>query len=275
MQAPTWVIQREVGSNGVYEAMLAHFKAASIPHHVIKIVPFSHEVEGHLPAIRGPVVCYGSLGMRKVATEQGWAPGVWQSDALGETATLETLGDLYLNDDAQRMRLSKVHDWWLTQGMGKSFFIKPDGDAKVFAGSVMDGTEFWEWDNRLRNVDWFKGQDPLVVVSKPKSLGREWRFVVVGDKISDASLYMNFGRVIPERGAPAKVRAFVMHAHAKNAPAPVYVIDIAETEEDLGQLKVIERNTFNHSGLYGCDVATIVDDINALVRTSVTPVVIE
>ena len=184
---PTWVIQREVGSNGVYEAMVAHFESGGIPHHIIKIVPFSHEVVGDLPDVTGPVICYGSLGMRKVAAAKGWAPGVWQSDGLGETATFEALGELYLNADAVRMRLSKVHDWWLTQGMGSRFFIKPDGDAKVFAGAVMDGTEFWEWDNRLRNVDWFKGQDPLVVLSSSKSLGREWRFVMVGDKISDAA----------------------------------------------------------------------------------------
>lgn len=263
---PTWIIQREVGSNGVYEAMLAHFEAAEIPHHVIRIIPFSHEVEGDLPDVTGPVICYGSLGMRKVAASQGWAPGVWQSDGLGETATLAALGDLYLNADAVRMPLSAVHDWWKAQGLGKRFFIKPDSDAKVFAGSVMDGIEFWEWDERLRNADWFKGNDHLVVVSSGKTLGREWRFVIVGDKISDASLYMNFGRVIPQRGAPDKVYDFVMQAHAKHAPAPVYVIDIVETEEDLGELKVIERNTFNHSGLYACDVPTVVNDVSAYVR---------
>lgn len=260
---PTWVIQREVGSNGVYDAMLVHFSASEIPHHVIKIVPFAHTVEGEVPKIEGPVICYGSLGMRKVSTAEGWSPGVWESRELGETATLEALGDLYLNADLQRMRLSEVYDWWRSEiGLDNRRFIKPDGDAKVFAGEVMDGREFCEWDQKLRNVNWFKGDDPLVVLSEPKALGREWRFVVVGNEISDASLYLHYGRVVPERGAPAEVSAIVLEAHRRHAPAPVYVTDIAETSDGF---KVVERNTFNHSGLYSCDVAKVVDDINAFV----------
>lgn len=83
---PTWVLERNIFSERCFEAMLAHFSANGIPHHVVRIIPFVHTVEGETPKIDGPVICYGPLGVAKLAAAQGWRPGVWTSDSFSETA---------------------------------------------------------------------------------------------------------------------------------------------------------------------------------------------
>ena len=59
-------------------------------------------------------------------------------------------------------------------------------------------------------------------------------------------------------------RRAVLQAVDRFQPAPVFVIDVAET--DSGE-KIIEYNTFNSSGFYFCDVGQIIDSVNAFVET--------
>jgi hypothetical protein len=255
----TWILESNVFAEVCFDQMVDHFKVRGIPYHVVRIIPFLHEIDGPTPCVTGPVVVYGSIGIQKLADANGWHPGVFAIPTEAETQA--ALGDLYLNADLKRMLMSEVEGYLIH--MGDTAFIKPDTDTKEFAGQIIESLEFKSWYDGMKDSGYLDGNDFPVVVSSPKKLGCEWRVVVVNGKISSSSLYRQYGIVKPERHIIPEVEAIVMAAHERFQPADVYVIDIAQLGDEF---KVIEYNTFNSAGLYACSVIDIIDDINNFIR---------
>lgn len=257
----TWILESNVFAEACFDEMLAHLKERRIPHHVVRVIPFIHEVDGVVPDVSGPVVVYGCIGVHKLALEQGWKPGVF-TNADFTTTSYKILGDLFLNKDAVPMRLSEVEAWLRTYG-GDHFFIKPDGDNKEFAGTVMSRDEFAGWHADMLGIGYLESNDFDVVVSRPKSLGCEWRVIVVDGRIVTSSLYKQYGMVKAERHILPEVEAAVYDAHKRFAPAPAYVVDIAQADDAY---KVVEYNTLNSAGFYDCDVRAVIDAVTDLVE---------
>jgi hypothetical protein len=256
----TWILESNVFAEVCFDEMVNHFKVRGIPYHVVRIIPFLHEIDGPTPYVTGPVVVYGSIGTQKLAEANGWRPGVFAIPTEAETQA--ALGDLYLNADLVRMNISQVSEY-LRTSQDNTVFIKPDTDTKEFAGQVIDRETFDEWYDGMVDSGYLTGNDFPVVLSTPKKLGCEWRVVVVNGEISSSSLYRQYGIVKPERHIIPEVEAIVMAAHERFQPADVYVIDIAQLGDEF---KVIEYNTFNSAGLYACSVIDIIDDINDFIR---------
>nr|WP_240454604.1 ATP-grasp domain-containing protein [Caulobacter sp. 17J65-9] len=243
--------------------MVEHIRGRELPLKIVRVVPFAHVIDGKAPQIEGPAVCYGSIGVAKVAADNGWQPGVFTDpNTFHYEAYRDALGDLILNADAVRLRMSEVSAF-VAERRWTSFFIKPNDDAKAFAGAVMEADEFETWVSRMREIGYLDENDIDVVVSEPKPLGVEWRVIVVDGEIVESSIYKQWGRAMAERHRQPEVDAVVRAAHARFVPAPVYVIDVAQVGDDY---KVIEYNTFNSAGLYACDVGRVVDAVTAYVE---------
>lgn len=265
----TWILEQNVFSEKCYDQMVEHLTHRDVPFHVVKVIPFVHEIDGPAPDVSGSVVVYGSIGVQKLARSHGWSPGVFGDAAMfSEQSARRNLDDLYLNYGLMIIKIKKLgaNPGAMARVLGglsgvplTDFFIKPNTDTKEFAGQVIPVKEFARWYAGMLESGYLDDNDFDVAVSKPKTLGCEWRVVVVDGKISSASLYRQYQRVMPERHILPEVEALVMEAHRRYAPAPVYVIDVAQVGDDF---KVIEYNTFNSAGLYECDVAKIIDDIN-------------
>jgi hypothetical protein len=258
----TWVLERDVFPDAAFEAMCAYLRDRDLPLRTVTIS--AGQIDGRAPRLQGAVVCYGSIGMAEVAESQGWKPGVFSDPyCFNYEAYREALGELILNPDAERSPLSQVIEHVKSRGLD-AFFIKPNDDAKAFAGTMMRADEFEAWVSRLRQIGYLDDQDFDVVVSAPRKIGREWRVVVVDGEIIEASLYKQSGQVMIERQREPAVEAMVREAHTRFKPAPVYVIDIAETD---GSLKVVEYNTFNSASLYACDAGRVIEAVSAYVAS--------
>lgn len=262
----TWVLESNVFAEVCFDEMVAHFQANSIPYHVVRVIPFVHEIDGPVPQIEGPCVVYGSIGVQKLARKHGWTPGVFTDEVgFSEAGAVAALGDLMVNADARRMLISEVADYAFERGHDREFFIKPNTDTKQFAGTVMEGYEFVPWLAKMHNTGYLDDNDFEVVVSEPKKLGCEWRVVVVDGRIVESSLYRQYGIVKPERHIIPEVEQIVMEAHNRFVPAPAYVIDIAQVRYgDEWDCRVIEYNTLNSAGLYACRPGPIIDAINEM-----------
>lgn len=258
----TWIVESNVFAETCFNDMLAHFTARGIPHHVVRIIPFVHEIDGKAPVVANPVVVYGSIGVQKLAAAQGWVPGVFTNADFNTDAYARGLGDLFLNADAVAMPLSAVADW-LPSWDQDDFFIKPNGDNKEFAGTVMSKAEFVKWHADMLSIGYLETDDFEVVISAPRTLGCEWRVIVVDGRIVTASLYRQYGMVKAERHIIPEVEAVVLEAHRRFAPAPVYVIDVAQVGDDY---RIVEYNTFNSAGFYDCDVEAIIDAVTDYVE---------
>lgn len=257
----TWILERDVFAENCFGDMVDHFKAHEIPYHVIRVIPFVHEIDGKVPQIVGPAVAYGSIGIQKVAARHGWRPGVFTGDF--STSAYKKLGKLFVNHDAVILPFNDVAGYLERENwVGDEIFIKPNDDNKAFAGEVMPISEFVAWRQGLISIGYLDNLDFEVAVASPKKLGCEWRVVVVDGRVVTSSLVRQYGVVKPERHSLQEVDEIVYDAARLYRPAPVYVADVAETEDGF---KILEYNTFNSAGLYACDVGAIIDSINDFV----------
>ena len=194
----TWVLESNVFSERCFDEMVDHLRRHEYPFHIVQIIPFSHELVGPTPIVEGPCVAYGSLGVQKLATSQGWKPGVWTNDGFASTTYASRLGGLFLNHGLVKCRFSDVPAKVRALDWG-TFFIKPDSDGKAFAGTLVDWAEMDDWVDTLRGSGLLTENDFDVVLAQPKSLGREWRTVVVGGQVAAFSLYRRYQRVWTDR----------------------------------------------------------------------------
>lgn len=259
-----WVLEENIFSERSWSEMVAHFDAKQIPWSKVRIIPFSHELLEPLADIEGAVVCYGSLGVQKLARTRGFEPGIWFDEArFNHEAYAEALGDLLLNQDGAVVGIHDVKKFAAKEGL-ESFFLRPEGDEKQFPGHVIDGEAFDAWYQGMIEAGYLEENDFDVVVSRPKTLGAEYRCVVVDGRLVAWSVYRKYRQPYMKREITEAARRAVLQAVERFQPAPVFVIDVAET--DSGE-KIIEYNTFNSSGFYLCDVGQIIDSVNAFVET--------
>ena len=258
----TWVVEKNVFSEVCFDNMIRHFKDNSIPYHVVKVVPFIHEIDGKVPEIDGKCVVYGSIGTQKLAIKHGWTPGVWTNDQFSEKVITRKLGTSALNHRSDYIKLSEVPAW-LGGNDVDEFFIKPNTDTKEFAGEVQHRDSFMFWYKNMMDIGYLETNDFEVMVSNPKKMGMEWRLVMVNGKVCECSIYKQYQIVKSERQMNPDVCRFAELCADVHSPADVFVMDIADTENGL---KVIEYNTFNSAGLYACDVSNIIDTINKFLQ---------
>jgi hypothetical protein len=259
----TWVLESNVFSERCFDEMVDHLQRHEYPFHIVRIIPFSHELVGAMPNVKGPCVVYGSLGAQRLAASQGWKPGVWTNDDFSSTTYSSKLGEMFLNHGLVRCRFSDVPskarelDW-------RTVFIKPDSDAKAFAGTLLDLVEIDRWVESLRTSGLLAENDFDVVLAQPRSLGREWRTVIVNGRVAAFSLYRQYQRVWTDRSIDPEARAAVERAATLFSPADVYVADVCETDDGM---KIIEYNTFNSAGLYACDASAVIEAVSAWVES--------
>ena len=263
MSKVTWVLEDHIFTKAFHQEMLDCLRDQNIPYHIITVTDGA--IEGKIPEIAGPVIFYGSLVGRQVCERYGWTPGVWNNpEYFSERKLIDAIGPLALNYDAQTVpfrdavKTAKTMDW-------DPFFIKPNSDVKEFAGMIQTQEDFNEWYMKMMTIGYFHEgiEDRPVVISSPKILGKEWRLVVLEQKVIAYSIYRQFQKVIPKRDCPAEVIALAEQVVAGFNPAPVFVVDICET---INGLRVVELNGFNSAGLYKCDVTAIIPAVTEFVE---------
>ena len=93
-------------------------------------------------------------------------------------------------------------------------------------------------------------------------MGREWRYVVVSERVVAGSGYQAEGRSATPESPAGEPWTFASHIAAQlKPPEAVYVMDICESK---GQLRLLELNPFSGADLYACDTDAIVRAIGEL-----------
>jgi len=144
-------------------------------------------------------------------------------------------------------------------------FIRPNSGLKPITGAVFI--------NRHPHfmIDWgyvkhSMREDDLLIIAPPKQIKTEWRVVVIDGKPITASKYRTGGFIDYELVDFKKnLRLFIFAEKMISLYTPdvTYTMDIAEDER--GDYKLLELNSFPHAGLYQCDMSKIVTAIKELV----------
>jgi len=212
------------------------------------------ESSGTILELPGPVICYGSVSLNKVALKHNWLPGCFYSPNHSVIQYIENYKQNYLNYYSVICKLYEVDYKNLPE-----FFIRPLTDQKQFNGKVYSGALFEGWFQRYTkcNEDLkYVPPNTLVLVAASQDIAEEYRFFVVKNKIVAHSLYRQNGKLISNPEVPKAALSFADTMINKVwSPCESFVIDIALLGN--GQYRVIETNQLGCSGLYACNYEAI------------------
>jgi hypothetical protein len=104
-----------------------------------------------------------------------------------------------------------------------------------------------------------------VIVAPVRTIGREWRYVVVRGNVVAGSAYeaaTRSSRPDTAGGSPWQLASRI--AAQMKAPEDVYVLDICEAD---GDLRLLELNPFSGADLYACDRRSVVAAVSEFARS--------
>lgn len=209
-----------------------------------------------------PVIFYGSLGFAtQIQRESPWVPGVYYTKQNYTCrAYYPYLGPLLLAQEYTMLpygELKRRRDYlYNTHSIADTVFIRPDSGGKVFTGQTVNLETF---DRDVERMGFYDvPPDELVVVSPPRNIVAEWRFVVIDGRVVAGSQYRRGGQKDVQPLFP--VGAFELAQYAVDsgwAPDPLWTVDICETT--TGSYYVLEIGTLCCAGWYACDPRPVVE----------------
>jgi hypothetical protein len=194
----------------------------------------------------GCVVFWGALPlMRQIQLYHHWKPGGWCNISNLECAAYYAyFGPFLLNGyyalltGVEAIRL--MDRLFANLGREGKVFVRPSSVHKIFTGRLATYEEF-------RDAIAPSRYDPtsLVVVSEPKTTGREWRLVIADGVPVAASQYRNREEVKIVGGCPKEVMNFAADMLRKVSwrPDRVFIMDVCESDRSL-------YPTFRRSGFH-------------------------
>jgi hypothetical protein len=249
-----WIVQTNVFKEDRYAQVIETLERGGIPHTIVTVVPFSHEIIP-CPRASNPIAVIGSYLLVKRAHELGWGPGVFSTD-ITFPAYAEAFGRDLLNHGARVCSLGEV-------ALEEASFLRPIADGKDFPGTVVAPDELASWREGLCDVNGHRrvSAETRVVVAALREIHAEYRFFVVDGQIVAASRYKLGGRMSPAAEIAPEAATAAEGFVARWQPDRAFVIDVALTPDGP---KVIEINNINAAGWYHADVSRVIQAIDAL-----------
>ncbi len=240
--------------------------------HVVKYNPMGGWDDQDFPSypMQQPVLFVGTLNMaRLVRRHAHHAPAVYCDPKKYECTTYyPSFGEWLLNGDYAMIPFGDAVRSlpWLAERFGRDgcLFVRPNSGMKTLStGKVIQIAQFYDELNKLaRYQKPEKIESELIVVSSPKLIADEYRFIVANREVIAYSRYKPaVDECVPlEAISSAKMIAL----RAPKVPESLWVLDLARTpgEDMLGDpclmYSVIEINSFSCSGWYACNLHDIV-----------------
>ena len=263
---PKWLVENFTGDNG-YEDLITEIRSQGMECVVLDIR--NHfELRPGLINDNECVVFQGSIQLfRKLKAELNAYPLGWMTDQNYLCNRYYPHFQKFLFNDKHVLTSVaglKHNKWWFYSSFGKEavIYVRPDGGDKVFTGQLLDLQDFDKfWDNKVVcNVK----DDDLVVISTPKNVVGEWRYIVTNKKeILGTSLYNYQGQRTYVPSAPEKATTLCKQILDVGwYPDPVFTVDICEDSDQNYWL--MEINSFTSAGTYAAPKAPIVKKVSEI-----------
>lgn len=256
---PKWIIDHLL-TDGNEQKLEKAIKAQGMECIKTKYIPFSFLNEDLKDQVQGQnIVLYGTLEFCRQINEQLLpVPGAYLKKNNLKFSTYACYYYDYLMNKDFYIKPFGVIRKELSVGNPNYIFIRPNDVTKEFAGQVVNNVKELEYINRMELIS----DETLCVVSSPKEILEETRFVVVNGKAIAGSRYMLNGKLNIDSVYDPLAESFLDHMlfDVPNwTPDTVFVADVAlykeypnySTETKYG---LIEINSFSCAGLYACDL---------------------
>lgn len=224
----------------------------------ITIIPFSDGLPD-APDHDGPIVCYGSTTMIKNAKAKGWNPGIFfDIEKFCCSKWKEMYGDYMFNNEGYVSALKDLKD------LPEMFFLRPNNDLKDFSGSTVSPEGLQRFIESVSAGGFLFDENLPVFVAPIKGIHKEWRCFMVDGKVAASSQYRFRSSLRLDNQVPNEVKEFAERMAAIWSPEKAFVMDVCETMDR--ELRILELNCFNASGVYHCDVDAIVEAVENLFK---------
>jgi hypothetical protein len=215
------------------------------------------------------VVAHGDIELvTRIHRESRWTPGAFCSvDNFRCSSYLCHFGEYWINADYMMLPFGELsrQSSFLFDKLGRSgrIFVRPDSPLKLFTGQIATDSTF-EKDLEFMGFYEFPAES-IVVVSSPKAIVNEWRFVVAAGRVVAGCLY--------QQGKTKMLKCEYDHeafqlastiASSGYEPDPVWVVDICETSD--GEFRLLEIGGFSFSDLYACDKTAVVSAVSEVAK---------
>ncbi len=212
------------------------------------------------------VIFHGCLeNAARICSETKWKPGAycdveafncssWYSNAkkwlVNSEWVLTTVNDLVENPQEILQQI----------GVKDQFFVRPNSPLKPFSGRLIETKNLSL--NALDHGFYYDDTSLQIIVSPCKNIGKEWRYIVAGNKVITGSGYIAETRTevaVDPKGDQWQFASKI--AQEIDPPDDVYVMDVCLVDDEL---KLLELNPFSGADLYGCDRDIIVKSISEI-----------
>ena len=258
-----WVVQSNLGKHYFSDIENA-CKKLGLDFVPQPVIPFSDE----LPKVSADdlTIFYGATNwINTIYKSKVWRPGTFFNPQSTVDYWMKKYKMFCLNYGSEITTLNKVAARNLDDK--DQFFIRPCSDNKEFAGTVMSFKDIKDWQNMLvmcGDVDWV-GNMPIIL-GQPHGISNEWRLFMIDGRVSSGSHYREYHKLKETPDVPPEVIEFAEERADEYTPAPVFVMDIGRSGDELW---VIEIGCFNSAGFYAADVEKIVKDVSVYVENNI------
>ncbi len=247
-----WIIEDNLFKEPFYDKLLPFLDRLDIPYETNRVIPFGGGFLREPEPTRENIIVMGSYSMTVEAINRGWIPGAFTNENYDYPIWSKEWGDKCLNYPATVSKFGEVAK------QDDLFFIRPCLDDKQFTGQIMDWEEFAEWQKKvidLRETYTTLDYDTEVLVSEPKKIEAEYRFIVVDKKVVTGSLYKQGQTVLYQECNDPEVYEYAQSIVDIWVPSRGFALDLCV---HAGEFYVLEMGNMNAAGLYDCDVQKIV-----------------
>jgi hypothetical protein len=260
---PSWLIQNFTQDEDI-DRLIAEVLGQGMVCH------FVDRNSGHFDAafpVGDCVVAYGSLNFTDMVRKSGlWRPGAYYDrDCYECVAYYPHFDDFLLNRGATYAQFRWLPDMksqlFENHGQDGAIFVRPSSGHKPFTGQVIYEEDF-ERDIKDFHPGPINGSD-WIVVSNPRNVEYEWRFVVVDNVIVSGCQYRGEkGRriLLRDYSPDAYMFARVVLNQVDYRPDRAFTLDVCTTTS--GKFYVIEINSFSSSGLYKMNLEPVVREVS-------------
>lgn len=254
-----WIIQNNIYSEDGFDVLIDALKTLELPYSIHSCVPFEGTLDPEPKPVQGKVIVMGSYTLALQAEARGWKPGAFITDELNYRKQLAHWGSTMFNHDAVFTTFGKV------EPQEKPFFIRPIHDTKSFSGYVTDWPSFQQWQsNELRHAekypdDVYLGRilspDTEVMVCPNRRIYAEYRTWIVNGKVAAWSQYKVGTMKRYRADVDQRILDFAAARAQEYSPAPAFVLDVFEAEDDLF---IGEVNNLNAAGFYKANMGKLI-----------------
>ena len=269
MKKCIWVVENFTSDNG-YDELIAEVKKQGHECCVIQYEPFQSGNYDKVCQDTDCVVFQGSINLAEQLQREKpkWKPGViadWRNYECHNyypPIVHQLFNRNYGIYTVDHLILDKW-DIFRCYGEDASIWIRPSSGKKSFTARVVDLEEYDRFIDTWV-IPYTKPTDKIVV-STPKKINSEFRYVCFYNEIVGESCYLYQGNRIYVPSSPTKSKEkckdVLNDIEKLNVfPDPFFIVDIWEDIE--GNFSLGELNSFSSAGLYKCNKEKIVTYVN-------------